>query len=458
MKIYETINKLRAELDSLLPMREGDKERLWKKIKLDLTFHSNHIEGNTLTYGETSILITHGKATGDHEMRDFEEVKAHVVALNSIRELADNPEQPFTESTIRELNKIILVEPFWKEAITADGQPTRKLISVGKYKSSPNSVRLANGEIFQYASPEETPALMEELMSFYKKHIDDNEVHPLQLAALFHHRFVQIHPFDDGNGRIARLAMNYILLKKGYPVVIIPSPDKKNYLLALSKADAGDADAFVEYIGKHLIRSLELSIKAAKGERIEELSDLDKEIEIWKREKVNAKDKLLTRTNVNIFNAYDNSLSPLIDLVIEELKNRFGDLFLKFYTSFLVNGRQLPGSENLRETLLMKVQRDVGRSAANANNVNEEAAWCQTIDISLRFDGYKSAKANAFNMGIELNVYFDQYKYSVGINRKHIVISKAYGEKISPEEMHEFLNIAKRTTFEDIKSNVESSN
>lgn len=160
-------------------------------------------------------------------------------------------ERPLTEQFIKELNKIILVKPYWKDAVTLDGIPTQKKIEIGTYKNTPNSVRLKNGEIHEYASPTETPAKMNDLMVWYNENI--NKMHPVQLAAEFHYRFVCIHPFDDGNGRVARLLLNYILLRNGCPPVIVKSEDKENYLTALQKADSGDVIALIEYIEKQLI-------------------------------------------------------------------------------------------------------------------------------------------------------------------------------------------------------------
>jgi len=278
------IEILKKQVVALLPLKSEDEKRLKKKYRLEFNYNSNHLEGNTLTYGQTQLLLFYDKSSGDVPVSDIEEMKAHDVALSQIEEMSIDKERFLTEQFIKELNKIILVKPYWKDAITYDGTPTRKKIEIGTYKTTPNSVQLRNGEIHEYASPSETPAKMNDLMAWYNENV--NKIHPVQLAAEFHYRFVCIHPFDDGNGRVARLLMSYILLRNGYPPVIVKSEDKENYLTALQKADSGDLITLIEYIEKQLIWSLELKIKAAKGDDIEETGDIEKEIEILKREKL----------------------------------------------------------------------------------------------------------------------------------------------------------------------------
>jgi Fic family protein len=253
------------QLEKLQPSSIENQHRLDKKFRLEWNYNSNHMEGNTLTYGETELLLIFDLTKGNHEMREYEEMKGHDVALKLVYDLVEDTERDLNENFIRQLNSLLLVRPFFKEAITPDGQPTRREIKVGEYKSFPNSVRLQNGEIFHYPSPAETPALMGDLIQWYKNNTDDAVI----VAADLHYKFVCIHPFDDGNGRIARLLMNYHLLKNNLPPVIIKSEDKKSYLRALQEADAVFLESMREYIATKLIWSLELTIKAVNGENLD---------------------------------------------------------------------------------------------------------------------------------------------------------------------------------------------
>lgn len=325
------IEKLKQQLEALLPMKNEDEKRLKRKFRLEFNYNSNHMEGNTLTYGQTQLLLINDKISGDAKISDVEEMKAHDVALLQIEEFAKNKEYPLTEQFIKELNRIILVKPYWKEAITPDGIATQKQIVIGNYKTTPNSVRLRDGSIHEYASPEETPAKMNDLMNWYKE--NENIMSAPQLAAEFHYRFVCIHPFDDGNGRVARLLMNYILLKNQYPMVIIKSEDKENYLTALQKADLGYIVNIIEYIEKQLIWSLEISTKAAKGEDIEENADIDKEIELLKREKLTKKNKIFKSPKVvyDLIKYNRDNTSVTISSNINKFIAFFGEIQLDIY-------------------------------------------------------------------------------------------------------------------------------
>ena len=132
--------------------------------------------------------------------------------------------------------------------------------------------------------------------------------HPIVLATKLHHDFVLIHPFDDGNGRVARLLVNYVLLRSGYPPVIIRSDDKPAYLTALRLADAGELNAFIDYQAHALRWSLDLAIRAAKGESIEETSDIEKEVALFVRDQQVRKIGITVQTKETIQQLFEISL------------------------------------------------------------------------------------------------------------------------------------------------------
>ena len=107
--IINKIDILANELKSLDPLSAQNQKRLDKKFRLEFNYNSNHIEGNTLTYGETALLLIFDRTEGRHELREYEEMKAHDVAFKLIKEWSMDKERPLTETDIKNLNEILLV-------------------------------------------------------------------------------------------------------------------------------------------------------------------------------------------------------------------------------------------------------------------------------------------------------------------------------------------------------------
>ena len=250
-------------------IKPEDEERLWRKLRLEWNYNSNHIEGNTLTYHETELLLLYDRVAGGHPMRDYEEMKAHNVAVDHARQIA-NSEQALGEGDVRDLNKILLKEPFYQNAETPDGQPTRKRIVPGQYKTQPNHVRTATGELHRFAEPEETPALMEGWTRDFRRDLS-RSAYPLPLfLAESHWSFVRIHPFDDGNGRTARLITNYVLLRQNLPPMVIKSDHRDHYIGALQHADLGQVLPLARFMLENVLWSLDVAIRIARGESVQE--------------------------------------------------------------------------------------------------------------------------------------------------------------------------------------------
>lgn len=335
------VEQLFREWQSLQPLKPEDQRRLDEKFRLEFNYNSNHIEGNTLTYGQTKLLLIFDQTDGNHDMREFEEMKAHDVALRMVIQEAKDKERPLTEQFIRLLNETILVRPFWKDAQTPDGQHIRMEVKIGEYKSRPNHVRTATGEIFQYASETETPAMMQDLLEWYNKVSKEGLLTPVELAALLHYRFIRIHPFEDGNGRVARLLVNFVLFRHGYPMLIVQTKDKNNYLRMLNRCDVAvglepvqGANAsldkvrpFVDYLEKELIHSLEICIKAAKGESIEEEDDFEKKLSLLEKELMVKESMADSFSEEQVWNVLEFVFFPLGEKIIqtlEPLKKWFG--------------------------------------------------------------------------------------------------------------------------------------
>ena len=234
---YLNIKKALAAWQELQPLSEKDKDRLSRRFTVDFNYNSNHIEGNTLTYGQTEILLLFGKVIGEASVRDVQEMTASNVGLRMMTEEAKIKETPLTQNFIRTLHQTLLREDYAVYRNLPGGIQTSYVIHAGQYKTRPNSVITRYGDRFEYASPEETPSLMADLVDWYNKAEQEGKLTPIELAALFHYRYIRIHPFEDGNGRIARLMVNFILTRHDYPMIVVRSRKKNEYLEALHQAD-----------------------------------------------------------------------------------------------------------------------------------------------------------------------------------------------------------------------------
>lgn len=233
----ERLNELYEQWMALQPLTEAQQYSLSKRFTIEYNYNSNHIEGNTLTYGQTELLLMFGVVSGQGHLHDFTEMKASQVGLEMMSQAVKEGNLPMTQHFIRTLHQTLLREDYTVYRNLPGGQQTSYVIHAGQYKTRPNSVITRYGDRFEYASPEETPALMTDLVNWYNEVESSGKYSVVELAALFHYRYIRIHPFEDGNGRIARLMVNYIMARHGWPMIVVRSRKKQEYLEALHKAD-----------------------------------------------------------------------------------------------------------------------------------------------------------------------------------------------------------------------------
>ncbi len=323
--IIEEIDRLKEELDTLRPLPSDILARVEQKLRIESNYHSNAIEGNSLTLGETRSLILHGVTVHGKPLRDYLDIKGHDEAVKAMEDAVKRNEL-LNEVFIRNLHKVLLKEPYENDAITPDGQPIKRRIAIGEYKTQRNNVRTSTGEIYYFTPPDQVKSAMGDLIDWYRRQEDEGE-HPIIIAATFHYRFIRIHPFDDGNGRMARLLMNMILIKHGYTVAVVPVGEREQYIGILEQADkTEDLAEFITYIAHCCEYTLNLHLKAARGEDIEDVEDIDKEIAIFKRSLQQDTDE-----TINAREHADKVLYPLL-FYCEEKLEQFLDVFGSVHT------------------------------------------------------------------------------------------------------------------------------
>ncbi len=386
-------------------IQSEEDDQLWTKLRMEWNFNSNHIEGNTLTYHETELLLLHDRTSGGHPLRDYEEMKAHNVAIEHTRRLASDS-QVLTEVDVRDLNKILLKEPFWQTAVTPDGQPTRKRIVPGQYKTQPNHVRTVTGELYRFAEPEETPFLMDQWIHGFRHGLERN-AYPLPMfLAESHHGFLRIHPFDDGNGRTARLIANYVLLKKNLPPIVIKSVERDRYLNGLQNADTGKILPLTRFMLDNVIWTLDLGIRAAKGESIRESDDIDKEMELFIRSKKGPKPnpsdvEVLDQVYFRFVRPIIEKLDGLCERYGSELFNRYsGQHYLRTSESSSVSGGSVLDVKSwggIKDEYILKP----GFTLGNEQQIE--------LGVQYRFNGYNGLQ----NQGFDLNLLI-AWKLDIG--------------------------------------------
>jgi Fic family protein len=241
----EEINRLQQMLDQKRPFSAHLLKTITQKFREEWTYHTNAIEGSTFTLQETAFFLREGLTIKGKTLQEHLEVINHAEAIAYLEQALK--ERVISEALIKSFHAILFqgIKP-WTSGIS---------VEPGVYKKQDNHVLTPSGRIHYY-----TPALqvvdeMEKLIHWYEK--NETKKHPVELAALFHHRLVAIHPFLDGNGRVSRLLMNFILMKEGYPPAIIRNENRIDYYLALEEADQGNDQLFSRVVADEVLRSLQ---------------------------------------------------------------------------------------------------------------------------------------------------------------------------------------------------------
>ena len=210
------IDDMREEIGKRRPLSEKEALQLRGFYRVGLTYTSNALEGNSLTLTETKVLLEDGLTVSGKPIKDCYEAEGHAEAFDFMIEAAEGGDGSLaiSEETIRGLHRL-----FYRRLDEK---------SAGKYREGQVII---TGTEYVPPSAEDVPGMMERFISSFESR--KTGTHPVILAAYAHRRLVDIHPFEDGNGRTARLLMNLVLVNKGYQIVSIPPVLRPDYIAAL---------------------------------------------------------------------------------------------------------------------------------------------------------------------------------------------------------------------------------
>lgn len=236
----DRITAKKAVLDSMRPIPGVVIQSIKESLTLEWTYNSNSIEGNTLTLQETKLIIEEGMTIKGKSLREHFEAVNHQDAIDYVESLVST-DYVLSSKDILDVHALVL-------------QRIEKEFA-GRFRTA--GVRIA-GANFIPPNALRVSEMMDELIHWYNE--EDTHLNPLLKIAIFHHRFVWIHPFFDGNGRTVRLIFNLLFMKLGFPPAIILKNDRKKYYDSLNKANDGDYSKLVLLVLQALERSLDIYI------------------------------------------------------------------------------------------------------------------------------------------------------------------------------------------------------
>lgn len=231
---FEENDKYKLKIDSFRPLDQQIAKQIQEYYKIGLTYSSNALEGNTLDLAETKVVLEDGLTINGKPLKDHLEAIGHGLAFDKLISISKS--DFITEENIKDLHSL-----FYNK-IDSD--------NAGKYRTKPIIV---TGADVAFPSPSEIPKKMKEFAA--KLPEMKQNMHLVEFASMVHIIFVNIHPFIDGNGRVARLLLNLALLEAGYNITVIPPVVRADYIRALQASNHGEFQPFINFISEMVLES-----------------------------------------------------------------------------------------------------------------------------------------------------------------------------------------------------------
>lgn len=259
--MLERVELKKARLDKIRPIASAALDKLRESMMMEWTYHSNAIEGNTITLQETRVILSDGITIGGKTLREHFETLNHHEAIAALEGMV---QKKYTMKA----NDVMHIHGLVLQRIERE--------FAGRYRNA--GVRIT-GANFTPPNALKVDELMEELLDWIN---EKNDVPLIVKAMMFHHRMVWIHPFFDGNGRTVRLMFNLLLMNAGYPPAIILQQDRKKYYDALNKANQGNYEKLMLMVLQALERSLDIYLSHLENNHDDyrPISSIVEEIEV----------------------------------------------------------------------------------------------------------------------------------------------------------------------------------
>jgi len=442
MILEEYLNKInahKAEIDSIGELSMDVLQRINDKFRLELNFHSNKMEGNSLTKAETQSVMLNNITVSGKPLKDILEIQGHNAVIQDIQKMARG-DMNITENKIKNIHSGIMFE------VEQD-----KKNQIGKWKNTKNYLYNYRGERMDFTAPEDVAVEMNtlvnwlnnELISFEKR---KNLLSILQISAEFHLRIVSIHPFYDGNGRTARILMNLILTRYGFPPIIIKENEVDAYSQYLAHAQEYEKNPlpFYEFLASLLVRSMELYLRGARGEDIRDLDDFDKELRLMEINLLNDKKKEVEQTPELIREVFSQSIFPLTKILHTRL-NKFNAYFYISKMEIVIDGFTNSGWNSDFETFMQP-------HLKNWNNYNE-------IILEYLWQDFKQEEVSKIRNQTRIIFRFEPFKYTVSYSATAVEIqelsAKYYSQQLNKSEIEKIVNYFSIQILKSIKDEYE---
>jgi Fic family protein len=429
--ILKQIDELQFVIDSYGKLDSEVLKKINYKFRLDWNYHSNAMEGNSLTKEETRSVMINNVTVEGKPIKDVLEIKGHDKVITDILKIGKG-EIRLSEKRIKEIHKAIIHED--------DIEQQKK---IGEWKTANNHLINYKGEKFDFLPYNEVPEEMHNLIDWLNAQYDlvktkrEHALHPVLIAFHFHLRYVSIHPFYDGNGRTARVLTNLILISFGFPPVIVKVEEKNiyNQYLADIQGYGGSPDLFINFMCKLLIHSQELIFKAIRGESIEEPSDLDKGIELLKKSLTVLPGEIEKSPEI-IQKLWNDSLGYLKDSFVV-MQSKFKELFEE-------------------STLYINVNmKDEGLPIAIKTMELEKLFFEDITKVSkttqIAFQAYFTTmkRHSSYSSSLKIEIVFSNISYSIN-NRRNIKIEKSYSESFTRDEVDNLIQQTGKSLLEEL--------
>ena len=441
-EIISALDAKKSELDLLRPLSEEQQNKLEQKLRLDWNYHSNSIEGNTLTAHETKAFILHGITAKGKPFRDYIEMRGHNETLKKLTGLVDK-DVMISEKLIMDLHQMILVEPFTDD---------KTEIAPGKYKTKPNYLYTITGERIDFLPPEEVVKELNTLINWLNNQIEKPKrkkrkynLHPILISAAFQVRFIQIHPFGDGNGRLSRILGNLILMQCGYTPAIIRLEERDTYYSMLNLSSLENPLPLAELIATESLKTTELAIAAAQGKSIDEPDDLEKELALLEQ-KINGSNKEVPRRS-------NNHINQVLIAVFLPVLFEYDRQWAKLRDKFIINKAEIMtknGKAQKFEWLPDQREEYWG---------SYDLATIDYLQFRIFLQEFKPLLPKQESLSLGFTLYFHDYKFEIEHHYPdHLKSEHLYNEKIDLEVLTSSVKQSVRQLVQKLNALVENKN